>query len=89
MILGLVGYKWRKSCQIEKANNAFDPVERKLHGLYIPWPLGKPSLFGQFNRVTAERLRKNLNIKNGGTAKKDNMELVIHASDNTYFVHYK
>jgi len=89
IILGLVGYKWRKSYQIEKANNAFDPIERKLHGIYLLRPVGKPSLFGMLDRANAERLREKFNIKNGGSAKKDNMELVIHASDNSFFVHYK
>ena len=88
MILTVVGYKWRKSCQIEKANNVFDPIDRKLIGLYLPWPLGSPSLFGQLDNQSAKRLRDDFSCEYG-TIKKDNMKLIIHASDGSFFVHYK
>ena len=84
-----LGYQWRKSYQIEKANNAFDPIERKLYGGYFPWPLGSPSLYGRLDRANAQRLRENLNIENGGSVKKDNMKFMIFASENIFRVDYK
>ena len=87
-ILLMMGYKWRKSYQIDRANSVFAPKEKTISGAYIPWPLGKPSILGRFDNKTATRIRKSFNCEYG-SIKKGNMELIIHASDNTFFVHFK
>lgn len=88
IILLIVGYEWRKSYQIDRANSVFDPRKRAISGAYIPWPLGRPSIFGRFDNETATRIRKSLNFEYG-SIEKENMELIIHASDDTFFVHFK
>ncbi len=80
----IIGYKWRRSYLIERANDVFDPIERKITGGY--WFLSGPHLIGNFDDKTATKFRNRFGSSN---IKKENMELTIHASDGTYFVYFK
>jgi len=82
------GYVLRKSYQLDKANKVFDPVKHSLSGIYLPWPLGKPSIFGQLDYESEKRIRAFVNCDQDLVQKED-MELIIHASDDSFFVHFK
>lgn len=90
-VLGIAlysGYGWRKSYQIDRANKTFDPLKHSLSGIYLPRPLGKPSIFGQLDHESEKRIRA-LGKSEYDSIQKDDMELIIHASDGTFFVHFK
>ena len=85
LLLGLVHTHQQKKF-IQKANTLFDPVEKAFTGSYLPWPIGRPSLFGGFDPKTANRIRASLKYESG-IVHTNGMTLIIHASDGTYFVH--
>ena len=85
LLLGLA-YTWQRSRFIQKANALFDPKERAFTGAFLPWPIGRPSLFGGFDPKADSRIRASLGYESGSIS-TNGMTLIIHASDGTYFVH--
>jgi len=90
-VLGIAiysGYVWRKSYQLDRANKTFDPLKHSLSGIYLPWPLGKPSIFGRLDDESRKRIRMLLNCDQDLIEKGD-LELIIYPSDDSFFVHFK
>ena len=86
ILLLALTYTYQRSRFIQKANALFDPQERALTGTFLPWPIGRPSLFGGLDPKTDGRIRAFLGYESGGIS-TNGMKLIIHASDGTYFVH--
>lgn len=85
LLLGLA-YTYQRLKFVQKANALFDPQGRAFHGLFIPWPLGRPTLAGGFDPETDRRLRVALNYESGSIS-TNGMTLIIHASDGTFLVY--
>jgi len=85
LLLGLA-YTYQRSRFIQKANALFDPKEKAFTGTFLPWPIGRPSLFGGFDPKTDDRIRVSLGYESGSIT-TNGMTLIIHASDGTFFVH--
>jgi hypothetical protein len=43
LLLGLV-YAYQRSKFIQKVNAAFDPQQKAFRGVFLPWPVGRPTL---------------------------------------------
>jgi hypothetical protein len=86
ILLVALGYVYQRSRFIQKANSLFDPKERVFTGTFLPWPIGRPSLFGGFDPKTDSRIRASLGYESG-IMTTNGMTLIIHASDGTFFVH--
>jgi hypothetical protein len=85
LLLGLA-YGYQRSTFVQKANAVFDPQGKAFHGLFLPWPLGRPTLAGGFDPETDRRLRAALNYESDSVS-TNGMTLIIHASDGTFLVH--
>jgi hypothetical protein len=85
LLLGLA-YAYQRSRFIQKANAVFDPQEKAFAGTLLPWPIGRPSLFGGFDPKTDSRIRASLGYESGSIS-SNGMTLIIHESDGTFFVH--
>ncbi len=81
-----VGYFYQRSRFIQKANALFDPKEKAFTGIYLPWPIGHPSLWGGLAPQNDNRIRTSLSYESGSIT-TNRMTLIIHASDGTFFVH--
>ena len=79
-------YAYKRSKFIQQANALFDPQEKALHGLFLPWPVGRPSLAGRLAPETDSRIRAALAYESGSIS-TNGMTLIIHASDGTFLVH--
>ncbi len=55
LVLGLA-YPYQRSKFIQKANALFDPREKAFKGLFLPWPIGRPTLVGGFDPKTDSRI---------------------------------
>jgi hypothetical protein len=84
LLLGLA-YTYQRSKFVQKANALFDPQGKAFHGLFLPWPLGRPTLAGGFDPETDRRVRAALSYESGSIT-TNGMTLIIHASDRTFFV---
>ncbi len=80
------GYFYQRSVFIQKANALFDPKEKAFTGVYLPWPIGHPSLVGDLNPQADSRIRIALGYE-AGSITTNGMTLIIHNSDGTFFVH--
>jgi hypothetical protein len=85
LLLG-VGYAYQRSRFLQKSNALFDPHHKAFHGLFLPWPLGRPTLVGSFDPDTDRRLRAALGYESGGI-RTNGLQLIMHDSDGTFFVH--
>jgi len=85
LLLGLV-YIYQRSRFIQKTNALFDPKEKAFTGIFLPWPIGHPSLFGGLDPKTDSRIRASLGY-DSGSINTNGMTLTIYASDGTFFVH--
>jgi hypothetical protein len=85
LLLGL-GYIYQRSKFVHKANALFDPQGKAFHGLFLPWPLGRPTLAGGFDLEADRRVRAALNCKSGSIS-TNGMTLILHASAGTYLVY--
>lgn len=79
-------YIYQRSRFIQKANALFDPKEKAFTGVFLPWPIGRPSLFGGLDPNTDRRIRASLGY-DFGEISTNGMTLIIHASDGAFFVH--
>jgi hypothetical protein len=86
ILLLSLAYTYQRSRFIQKANILFDPKEKAFTGIFLPWPIGRPSLFGGFDPKTDSRIRASLGYDSGRIS-TNGMTLIIHASDGTFFVH--
>lgn len=86
ILLLTFGYFYQRSRFIQKANALFDPREKAFTGIYLPWPIGHPSLFGGLDPQTDSRIRTALGYETGSVT-TNGMKLIIHNSDGTFFVH--
>ena len=84
LVLGLA-YPYQRSKFIQKANALFDPREKAFKGLFLPWPIGRPTLVGGFDPKTDSRIRAALGYESGSLS-TNGMTLIIHDSDGTFFV---
>jgi hypothetical protein len=85
VLLGL-GYAYQRSSFVQKANTLFDPEQKAFHGVFLPWPVGHPTLAGGLNPETDRRIRAALGYESGGIS-TNGMTLIMHDSDGTFFVH--
>jgi hypothetical protein len=86
ILLLAFGYFYQRSRFIQEANALFDPKEKAFTGIYLPWPTGHPSLFGNLDPQNDSRIRTALGYEFGSIS-TNGMKLIIHASDGTFFVH--
>ena len=86
LVLMALAYTHQRSNFIQKANALFDPEEKAFTGTFLPWPIGRPSLFGGLDPKTDSRIRSSLGYESGSLS-TNGMTLIIHASDGTFFVH--
>ena len=84
-LLLVSSYAYQRPRFIQKANALFDPKEKAFTGTFLPWPIGHPSLFGNFNPQTANRISTALGLDSGSTS-TNGMTLTIYPSDGTFFV---
>src|SRR6267142_1705019 len=73
---------------IEKANTLFDPKEKAFKGVFLPWPIGRPALFGHLDPESDRRIRASLGYESG-IISTNGMTLLIYNSDGTFFVRAK
>ena len=78
-------YIYQRSKFIQKANSLFDPKQHAFSGIYLPWPIGSPTLCGRFDTNTDDRIRSSLGYDSGSIS-TNGMTLIIMASDGTYIV---
>lgn len=86
LLLGLV-YAYQRARFTQRVNAAFDPQKKAFHGIFLPWPVGRPSLAGGLEPETDRRIRSLLDLENGGTVRSNGTTLILHASDGTFLVH--
>jgi hypothetical protein len=84
VLLGL-GYAYQRSKFVQKANALFDPEQKAFHGVFLPWPDGRPTLAGGLDPETDRRVRSALHYEEG-SINNNGMTLIIHASDGTFLV---
>ena len=85
LLLG-TGYAYQKSCFVQKANALFDPRQKAFKGVFLPWPIGHPTLVGGLNPETDRRVRSQLGYESG-SVRSNGMTLIIHDSDGTFLLH--
>jgi hypothetical protein len=85
VLLGLA-YAYQRSKFGQKANALFDPDRKAIHGVFLPWPVGRPTLAGGLDRETDRRVRSALRYEEGSIS-TNGMTLIIHASDGTFLVY--
>jgi|GEM_PF-1491342 hypothetical protein len=85
ILLLILGYFYQRSKFIQETNAVFDPKEKAFTGIFLPWPIGHPSLFGRFDPQTDSRIRTSLNYEFGSIT-TNGMTLIIFASDGTFSV---
>jgi hypothetical protein len=85
VLLGL-GYACQRRSFVQKANALFDPQRKALDGVFLPWPLGHPTLAGGFDPETDRRVRAALQYESGSIT-TNGMTLIIHASDGTFLIY--
>ena len=85
----LLGLAYAQQCArfTQRVNAAFDPQEKAFHGIFLPWPVGRPTLAGGLEAETDRRIRSLLDLENVGTVRSNGMTLILHASDGTFLVH--
>src|ERR1035438_6202896 len=76
ILLLTFGYFYQRSRFIQKANALFDPKEKAFTGIFLPWPIGHPSLFGRFDPQTDNRIRSSLGYEEGSVT-TNGMTLII------------
>jgi len=70
---------------IQKANALFDPKEQAFRGKFVPWPIGHPTLFGNFDPQTANRISTTLGLESGSIS-SNGMTLTLYPSEGTFVV---
>ena len=80
------GYAYQKLRFVQKANALFDPQQKAINGIFLPWPVGHPTLAGGLNPETDRRIRTSLGYESGSVS-TNGMTLIIHDSDGTFLVH--
>ena len=86
LLLGLV-YAYQRARFTQKVHAAFDPQEKAFRGIFLPWPVGRPTVAGGLEPETDRRIRSLLDPEDGGTVRSNGMTLILHASDGTFLVH--
>lgn len=79
-------YAFQRSKFVQKANALFDPQRKAFRGMFLPWPVGHPTLAGSFDPETDRRIRAALGYESGAFT-TNGMTLIIHDSDGTFLVH--
>jgi len=87
LVLGL-GYAYQRSKFIQKANSLFDPKQKAFDGIFLPWPVGHPTLVGGLDPESDRRIRASLgyDFDSMSSISTNGMTLIIHPSDGTFFV---
>jgi len=85
LLLGSV-YAYQRSKFVQKVNAAFDPQQKAFRGVFLPWPVGRPTLAGGLAPETDRRVRSALGYEEG-SIRSNGMTLTIYASDGTFVVH--
>ena len=86
LLLGLA-FAHHHSRFTRRVNAVFDPQQKAFRGIYLPWPIGRPTLAGGLEQETYWRIRSQLGYGDGGTIRSNGMTLTLHASDGTFLVH--
>src|SRR4051794_36951407 len=84
VLLLALAYGYQRPKFIQKANLLFDPEGKAFKGVFLPWPIGHPTLFGGLDPDTDRRIRASLGYESGSIS-TNGMRLVIHDSDGTFF----
>lgn len=85
LLLGLA-YGYQRSRFVQRVNAAFDPQQRAFRGIFLPWPVGRPTLAGGLDPEADRRVRSALGYEEG-SIRSNGMTLTIHASDGTFLVY--
>jgi hypothetical protein len=92
IVIGLLFFVSYQGCQIrgnqqiEKTNNLFDPEYRKLDGTYF-FTFSESKIVGHLDSQNAHRIKElNSEFLEYGSMTKENIKLVIHASDGTFII---
>jgi hypothetical protein len=85
ILLGLA-YAHQRSKFLQEVNAAFDPKHKAFSGIFLPWPIGRPTLAGGLDAETDRRVRSALGYEEG-SIRSNGMTLTIHASDGTFLAH--
>ncbi len=86
LLLGLA-YAYQRARFTQRVNAAFDPQQKAFRGIFLPWPVGRPTLAGGLVPETDRRIRSLLDLENVGTVRSNGMTLILHASDGTFLIH--
>ena len=81
----VLAYAYQRARFIQRTNALFDPKEKAFKGLFLPWPIGSPTLVGGFDSKTDSRIRASLGYESG-TVSTNGMTLIIHDSTGTFLV---
>jgi hypothetical protein len=81
-----VGYAYQKWRFVQRANAIFDPQEKAFRGIFLPWPVGRPTLAGGLNPEADRRIRAALGYELGSIS-TNGMTLIITDSAGTFVVH--
>lgn len=84
LLLGL-SYAHRRSKFAGRVNAAFDPQRKAFRGVYLPWPVGRPTLAGALDPETYGRIGTALGYERGSIS-TNGMTLTIYASDGHFIV---
>lgn len=86
LLLASLGYAYQRRQFVRRANAIFDPQHRAFSGVFLPWPVGRPTLAGGFDPATQRRVRSAIHYDLGSIS-SNGMTLIIRDSDGTFLVH--
>jgi hypothetical protein len=78
-------YGYQRPKFIQEANMLFDPKEKAFKGVFLPWPIGRPTLFGHLDPESDRRTRASLGYESGSVV-TNGLTLLIYNSDGTFFL---
>ena len=84
-LLLTVGYAYQKWRFVQKANATFDPQEKAFRGIFMPWPVGRPTLAGGLDPEADRRIRAALAYESG-TISSNGMTLIITDATGAFLV---
>lgn len=89
LLVIVVAYAYQRTRFTQRVNASFDPKEKAFRGIFLPWPVGRPTLAGGLDPETDRRIRILLGheVGAGGSVRSNSLSLILHDSDGTFLVH--
>ncbi len=85
LLLGLA-YDYQRARFTQRVNAVFDPQQHAFRGIYLPWPIGHPTLAGGLDPEADCRIRSLLGYEEGHLH-TNGMIFRIHPASGTFLAH--